>query len=125
MTRVPTPPPWRRLWRWFNCGARPRGQLDYECPTCGHGLSMTSYFVGGHSLRGRIGHVRGRRALEPVPRFYAIVATAGGILGWLVSRVSGRRCARWQVPVAALAASWLFMESSAFWGQPPDSDREA
>lgn len=26
MTRVPTPPPWRRLWRWFNYGARPRGR---------------------------------------------------------------------------------------------------
>lgn len=132
MTRVPTPPPWRRVWRWFNYGARPRGQVDYECPACGHGVSMTSYYVvcghwtsRGRRLRGRISHLRSRRTLEPTPRFYAIVAVVGIGGGRLVSWVTGRPQARWQVPVAALAASWLFMESSVFWGQPPGSDREA
>jgi predicted alpha/beta hydrolase len=81
-----------------------------------------SYYVSGHSLGGRIRNFRAQRTLEPVPRFFAIVAVAGVGVGWLVSWMSGRQQARWQVPLAALAASWLFMESSALWGRPPTSD---
>ena len=131
MTRVEDPAPTRRLWHWFTYGVRPRGQVDYECPACGHGVSMSSYsVVGGHwtsrgrRLRGRISHLRSRRTLEATPRFYAIVAVVGIGGGRLASWVTGRPQARWQVPVAALAASWLTMESSGLWGESPEGDEE-
>jgi len=116
MTRVEHPP-LLLAWRWFNYGYRPWGQVDMECPACGTGVAMASYSVGGRSLRGRINHIRSRRTLEPVPRFYATVAGVSIGVGWIVSRIAGRPRARWQVPVAAVAAAWVVMESSAFWGQ--------
>jgi len=125
VTRVEDLRPIRRLRQWFNYGARPRGQVDYACSTCSHGVSVSTFFVpSGHSLRGRIRYFRSRRNLEPTPRFYVNVAVAGIGGGILMSWVSGRRQARWQVPCVALAVSWLLMESSVFWGAPPAPDAD-
>lgn len=121
MTRVERPP-FIVAWRWFNYGYRPWRQADMECSACGAGVATMSLYSSGRSIRGRISHLRSHCTLEPVPRFYATVAVAGIGLGWLAGRVLERPRVWWKLPLAAVAAAWLVMESSAPWDHGPDDE---
>lgn len=123
MTRVERPP-LVMAWRWFNYGYRPWGQVDTECAACGTGVAATSYQPGERSVRGRISHLRSHRTLEPVPRFYATVAATGFGVGTVASRILGRPRALWQVPLGAVTAAWLVMESSGLWNRTPDDEHQ-
>ena len=103
----------RRLVRWFNYGRVPGGQRSYTCDTCGMGASVGAVYTASHARGRGLRALYDRRSMQPVPRFYAIMAVAGAVIGATWSALFSWPW--WLGPVAALAGGWAFMTSTAFW----------
>ena len=103
----------RRLMRWFTEGRTPAGQRSYTCDGCGMGASVGMlYSTSGRRGRG-LRELYDRRVMQPVPRFYAVMALAGSVLGvtWSVLVT----WPWWLGPIITVAGGWAFMTSTAFW----------
>jgi hypothetical protein len=105
--------PSRRVVRWFTGGRTPAGQRSYTCDVCGMGASVGGLYSTSGRMGGRLRELYGRRVMQPVPRFYAVMALAGGVVGAAWSVLLSWPW--WLGPVVAVAGGWAFMTSTAFW----------
>ena len=105
----------RRLSRWFAYGRVPAGQISYKCDACGMGASMGALYTDGYRLGRGLGlrDLYGQRAMQPVPRFYAIMAAVGAVIGAAWSVLLSWPW--WLGPLLAVGGGWAFMTSTMFW----------
>lgn len=103
----------RRLVRWVTHGRVPVGQRSYTCDACGMGASVGALYSTNGRMGRRLRELHGRRAMQPVPRFYAVMALAGTVVGAAWSALLSWPW--WVGPLAGVAGGWAFMTSTAFW----------
>jgi hypothetical protein len=115
----------RRLVRWFNNGRVPAGQRSYRCDNCGMATSFGVLYARQDGAAARLRELYGRLSLQPVPRFYAVMASGGLVVGALRSFLLSWP---WRLgPIAVVVGGWVFMTSSALWhpaGAPGPSGRQ-
>lgn len=103
----------RRIARWFNDGRLPSGQQSYRCDVCGMGASVSAVYADTRWRRASLSGIYDRRTMQPVPRFYALMAAAGTVVGLGWSALLSWPW--WLGPTVAVVGGWLFMTSTAFW----------
>lgn len=113
MRLVEPVPRTRRIARWFTYGRVPAGQRSYTCDACGMGASVGVLSADGGGFGRILRELYDRRAMQPVPRFYAIMAVAGAVVGAVWSALLSWPW--WVGPVVAVIGGWAFMTSTAFW----------
>lgn len=116
MRHVETPPV-TAFGEWVLYGTR-RGRRREECERCGSTRVSLTFHLRRRTPFGApwrvVQTLRSNRSVEPVPVFYVGLVVVGAAVGIGVELITAFPW--WPVPLLAVAITWLYYLSSAFWG---------